>query len=77
MPDCGPFSTENEVFELHREDWLRSHAGEFVAIQDKAVAEGFFRTYADALKAGLQAFGVKRHFLVKQILETEPEYFVL
>jgi hypothetical protein len=76
MASTGPFSAENKVFEQHRKGWLRSHPGEFVAIQDSVVAEGFFVTYAEAFKAGLQRFGVSRNFLVKQIQTTEPVYFV-
>jgi hypothetical protein len=40
------------------------------------IADGFFATYAEALKAGLQKFGANRHFLVKQIWITEPVYLV-
>jgi len=40
------------------------------------VAEGFFDTYSEALKAGLQAFGVQRNFLVKQVWTTEPVYYL-
>jgi hypothetical protein len=70
------FSSELEVFELHRREWALSHPGEFVVIQDGVIAEGFFGTYAEALKAGLQKFGVNRHFLVKQVWITEPVYLV-
>lgn len=76
MPDTGPFSEELRVFERHRRDWSQSHPGKYVVIQDNVIAEGFFDTYADALKAGLQRFGVRRNFLVKQIWITEPVYFV-
>jgi hypothetical protein len=72
----APFSTELEVFELHRHEWSLSHPGEFVVIQDGVIAEGFFGTYAEALKAGLQEFGVNRHFLIKQVWITEPVYLV-
>lgn len=71
----APFSTELEVFQKHREEWLRSHPGKFVAIQGD-VTEGFFSTYPEAFKAGLRKFGVRRNFLVKQIWVTEPVYFV-
>jgi hypothetical protein len=71
----APFSAELKVFQQHREEWLRSHPGEFVAIQDD-VTEGFFGTYPEAFKAGLRKFGVRRNFLVKQIWITEPVYFV-
>jgi hypothetical protein len=48
------FSEELKVFQEHRQEWLRSNPGKFVAIQDSLVAEGFFSTYAEAFKAGLQ-----------------------
>ena len=73
----GSFSEELKVFQRHRDEWLRSNAGKFVVIQDSVVADGFFDTYSDALKAGLKAFGVSRSFLVKQVWQTEPVYPVL
>ena len=76
MTRTGPFSTELNVFERHREEWSRSHPGEFVAIQDDVIVEGFFSTYAEAFKAGLRKFGVRREFLIKQVWMTEPVYFV-
>lgn len=76
MATTGPFSTELNVFEQHRQEWLRSHPGKYVAIQDDVIAEGFFSTYAEAFKAGLQKFGVRRGFLVKQVWVTEPVYLV-
>lgn len=71
-----PFLTELEFFEKHREEWSRSHPGEYVAIQGDVVAEGFCSAYAEAFKAGLRKFGVRRAFLVKQVWVTEPVYFV-
>jgi hypothetical protein len=76
MAPSGQFSAELTVFELHRREWSRSHPGEFVVIQDEKIAEGFFQTYAEALKAGLQEFGARREFLVKQVWVTEPVYLV-
>jgi hypothetical protein len=76
MASAAAFSVELTVFEQHREEWSRSHPGEFVAIQDEVIAEGFFGTYADAFRAGLRRFGVRRGFLVKQVWVTEPVYFV-
>jgi hypothetical protein len=70
------FSDELKVFQENRDEWVRSSPGKFVVIQDSTVAEGFFDSYSDALKAGLQRFGVGRSFLVKQVWTTEPEYFV-
>lgn len=76
MSSAGLFSTELKVFEAHRQEWSHSHAGAYVVIQDDIVAEGFFGSYAEAFKAGLQKFGVRRAFLVKQVWVTEPVYFV-
>jgi hypothetical protein len=75
MEPITPFSAELQVFEQHRSEWSNAHPGKYVAIQDDVV-EGFFGTYAEALKAGLQRFGVRRRFLVKQVWITEPVYFV-
>jgi len=72
----GQFASEFEVFERHRGEWLRSHPGAYVVIQDDVIAEGFFGTYAEAFKAGLEKFGVRRGFLIKQIWMTEPVYMV-
>jgi hypothetical protein len=76
MVPTGPFSAENKVFEQHRDEWFHLHPGEFVAIQDDVIVEGFFGTYAEALRSGLQRFGVSRSFLVKQVWITEPVYCV-
>lgn len=76
MAPTAQFSAEIKVFEQHREEWLSTHPGEFVAIQDDVITEGFFSTYAEAFKAGLQKFGVRRGFLVRQVWMTEPVYFV-
>lgn len=75
MIAAGPFSQELKLFQEHRDEWLRSNAGKFVAIQD-SVVEGFFGTYDEALGAGLQRFGVRRSFLVKQVWKTEPVYCI-
>jgi hypothetical protein len=71
----APFAAELAVFDRHRAEWYRSYPGRFVAIQDDEV-EGFFETYAEALKAGLRKFGVRKGFLVKQVWTTEPVYLV-
>lgn len=75
MASSDPFSIELSVFEQHREEWVRLHPAEYVAIQDNVI-EGFFTTYAEAFKAGLRKFGVRRSFLVKQVWITEPVYVV-
>jgi hypothetical protein len=76
MTPTSQFSAELGVFEQHRREWALSHPGEFVVIQGEEIAEGFFDTYANALRAGLQKFGARREFLVKQVWVTEPVYLV-
>lgn len=76
MTSSNSFATELKLFEQHRNEWLRSHPGTYVAIQDDVIVDGFFGSYAEAFRAGLQKFGVRRGFLVKQVWITEPVYLV-
>jgi len=76
MASTAPFSIELSVYEEHRQEWSQSYPGKFVAIQDDVIAEGFFGSYTEALRAGLQRFGVDRSFLIKQVWMTEPVYCV-
>jgi len=76
MAPTSQFSTELTVFEKHRQEWSRSHPGEFVVIQGEKIADGFFSTYAEALRAGLQTFDVRNEFLIKQVWKTEPVYCI-
>lgn len=76
MTPTAEFEIELKVFEENRQAWSSSHIGDFVVIQDEVVLQGFFKEYADAFNAGLQRFGVRRPFLVKQVWITEPVYFV-
>jgi len=76
MDSPSQFAVELEVFERHRQEWSRSHVGMFVAIQHENVVDGFFANYADALKAGLNQFGSRKQFLIKQVWVTEPVYVI-
>jgi hypothetical protein len=66
---------ETKVFQDHRDEWLRDHAGAYVAIRDEDVL-GFFGSYGEAFTAGLRRFGSSRNFLVQQVWRTDPVYFV-
>jgi hypothetical protein len=66
---------ETKIFQDRREEWLREHAGSYVAIRDEEVA-GFFDSYGDAFKAGIKRFGAARNFLIRQVWQTDPVYFV-
>ena len=69
------FSEELRVFEEHRDEWLRSNVGKFVAIQGEQVG-GFFSSYAESFRSGLARFGAEHDFLIKQFCLTEPIYYI-
>jgi hypothetical protein len=66
---------ELTVFEQHKQEWLRSHPGDFVVIAGQTVA-GFYKDYESAFKAGLGKFGIRASFLVKQVWAEEPVYLI-
>jgi len=51
------------------------HSGKYVVVQDRNVL-GFYPSFEDAFRAGVGALGITRDFLVKQVLQHEPVYFV-
>lgn len=71
----SPLETELRVFEDRRQEWVRTHLGKFVVIQDETVLD-FFDQYEEAFRAGVKRFGAGRNFLIKQVWKTEPVYFV-
>jgi len=66
---------ERSYFEMCKPEWLRSHAGDFVVVSGETVA-GFFPDYEGALKAGINKFGIKSEFLIKQVLEREQVFAI-
>jgi len=68
-------STELQVFERNKREWLRSNPGEFVVIFGAKVA-GFYSDYEAAFRAGLQVAGLGNNFLVKQVWAEEPVYLI-
>jgi hypothetical protein len=69
-------AAELEFYAAHKREWLEEHSEKYVVIQDRNVL-GFYPSFEDAFRAGVGAFGVTRDFLVKEVLEQEPVYFVL
>jgi len=67
--------TEVEFYGHHRSEWLKEHPGHYVVIKDDIVLD-FYLTFEAAYRAGVAAWGVDTDFLVKQILEHEPVFFV-
>lgn len=67
--------TEIQFYDSHKQEWLASHAGDFVVVGGSTVV-GFYSDYRSAFEAGLQALGVASPFLVRQVCHQEPVYFV-
>jgi len=68
-------AAELDFYAAHKREWLEEHSEKYVVIQDRNVL-GFYPSFQDAFRAGVNAFGVTRDFLVKQVLEQQPVYFV-
>jgi hypothetical protein len=66
---------ELSLYEAMKSEWLKSHSGEFVLINDRVPA-GFYPTYEKAFEVGLEKFGIKTEFLIKQVLEQEPVFVI-
>jgi len=66
---------ELEVYALHKNEWLRDHPGRYVVIKGDKVLS-FHPTFDAAYHAGASAWGINTDFLVKQIVEQEPVFFV-
>jgi hypothetical protein len=66
---------ETRLFESHRSEWVKSHLGRFVAIQGNEFV-GFFPSFEVAFNAGVEKFGVRYAFLVKEILPQDRTHFI-
>ena len=75
MHEVDPLRNELAFYETKKREWLSRHLNRFVVIADEQVA-GFFSDYETAFKAGIQTFGTKKQFLIKQICAAEPVYVV-
>lgn len=68
-------AVELHFYAAHKQEFLKSHSGEYVVIQGTKVL-GFFQSWEGAFRSGVKAFGVSDDFLVKQVLERDRVYFV-
>ena len=66
---------ELEYFAQHKAEWLAHKTGHYVVIKDGGVL-GFYPNFEAAYRAGAATYGLHTDFLVKQILEHEPVFFV-
>jgi hypothetical protein len=69
-------AVELKYFSQSKAEWLAHKTGQYVVIKDSTPL-GFYQTFEAAHRAGARAFGIETDFLVKQILEYEPVFFVL
>jgi hypothetical protein len=66
---------ELEVYALHKNEWLKGQPGQYVVIKGDRILN-FYPTFDAAYSAGAGAWGLDTDFLVKQIVEHEPVFFV-
>lgn len=68
-------AVELEYYAQHKAEWLSRKTGKYVVIKDSAPL-GFYPNFEAAYRAGAAKYGLNTDFLVKQILEHEPVFFV-
>jgi hypothetical protein len=68
-------AVELEYFSQHKTGWLAHKTGQYVVIKERKLL-GFYSNFEAAYRAGAAAYGISTDFLVKQILEHEPVFFV-
>lgn len=66
---------ELNYFAQHKAEWLAHKTGQYVVIKNRAPL-GFYTNFETAYRAGAAAYGLDTDFLVKQVLEHEPAFFV-
>jgi hypothetical protein len=71
----NPLGQELAFYEAHKSEWLENHENQFVVVSGDRVA-GFFNDYESAWDSGTKAFGLQASFLIKQICQHEPVYFL-
>ena len=67
---------ELEYYAQHKAEWLAHRTGQYVVIKDNRTL-GFYQNFEMAYRAGAAAYGLETDFLVKQVLEHEPVFFIL
>jgi hypothetical protein len=68
-------ASELRVYALNKNEWLKGYPGRYVVIKGGEVLN-FYPTFEDAYSAGAGVWGINMDFLVKQIVEHEPVFFV-
>ncbi|HUJ95998.1 MAG TPA: hypothetical protein VLW84_12080 [Terriglobales bacterium] len=68
-------AVELEYYAHHKAEWLAHKTGLYVVVKDSRVL-GFYPNFEAAYRSGAAAYGLNTDFLVKQILEHEPVFFM-
>jgi hypothetical protein len=68
-------AVELEYYAQHKAEWLARKTGLYVVVKNDGLL-GFYPNFEAAYRAGADAYGLSTDFLVKQILEHEPAFFV-
>lgn len=68
-------AVELEYYAQHKAEWLAKKTGLYVVIKDSDLL-GFYPNFEAAFRAGASTYGLNMDFLVKQVLEHEPVFFV-
>jgi hypothetical protein len=68
-------AAELDYYVQHKAEWLAHRIGFYVVIKDTGLL-GFYPNFEAAYRAGAATYGLSADFLVKQILEREPVFFV-
>ena len=69
-----PLEQEYQFFTSHLDNFLQNHLNEFVLIKGENIIN-FFKSYDEALKAGLSQFGNVPFFIKVVKKEEEVHYF--
>ena len=75
LEDANRLALELQYYNLHKHEWLREHAGDYVVVKGGEVV-GFYSSFEAAYSAGVEAWGARTDFLVRQVLEHEPVFAV-
>lgn len=68
-------AVELGYYAQHKPEWLAQRTGQYVVIKDTDLL-GFYPNFEAAYRAGAAHYGLDKDFLVKQISEHEPVFFV-
>lgn len=66
---------ELQIYDAHKEEWLRHRHGEFVVIKGSEIL-GFFKEFHEGYYAGVEKYGMAIDFLVKRVVAQEPVFVI-